>query len=109
MRKMTWAMAVMATAMLLPATPVWAIYKCLGPDGKVTFQDASCPGQGEEIEVKLPTGPAVPASAPAKRAPAPAAKKEGVFGERWQRRATLDDVIQQTPPGADRPTEPAVA
>ena len=92
MRKMTWAMAVMATAMLLPATPVWAIFKCLGPDGKVTFQDASCPGQGEEIEVKLPTGPAVPASAPAKRAPAPApaAKKEGVFGERWQRRTALE-------------------
>lgn len=90
MRKMTRGLAAVATAMLLPATPVWAIYKCLGPDGKVTFQDASCPGQGEEIEVKLPTGPAVPASAPAKRAPAPALKKEGVFGERWQRRATLE-------------------
>lgn len=88
MRKTTWALAAVAAAALLPAAPAWAIYKCLGADGKVTFQDARCPGQGEEIEVKLPTGPAAPASAPAKRAPA--AKKEGVFGERWQRRTALE-------------------
>ena len=88
MRKTTWAMAAVVAAALVPAAPAWAIYKCQGADGKVTFQDARCPGQGEEIEVKLPTGPAVPASAPAKRAPA--AKKEGVFGERWQRRTALE-------------------
>jgi len=25
------------------ATPVWAINKCTGPDGKVTYQEAQCP------------------------------------------------------------------
>ena len=37
-------------AALFAAAPVWAINKCKGPDGKVTFQDAPCADQGEKIE-----------------------------------------------------------
>lgn len=53
-------------ALLLAAAPAWAINKCKGMDGKVSFQDAPCSGQGEKIEVK-------PASGTAVRAPLPVA------------------------------------
>jgi hypothetical protein len=48
-------------AALLAASPAWAINKCKGPDGKVTFQDAPCQGDGEEINVR-PAGGAADAS-----------------------------------------------
>lgn len=38
--------------------PAWAINKCTGADGKVTFQDAPCTGQGEAISVKPASGSA---------------------------------------------------
>lgn len=31
------------TAALLAASPAWAINKCTGPDGKVTYQEIACP------------------------------------------------------------------
>lgn len=86
--KFTW---VIASAMLL-ATPVWAINKCKGPDGKFVFQDAPCQGQGEKIEVKPASGPAKPYAAPA--APGRAVSqesREGAFGESWQRRTYLEN------------------
>lgn len=76
------------TALLLTAAaPGWAINKCTGPDGRVSFQDAPCqPGQqGSAIEVRPASGPAdtTPAATPA--------STEGAFGPRWQRRTWLEN------------------
>lgn len=62
------------TAAVLAAlcTPVWAINKCTGPDGKVAFQDAPCAGKGEALVVKPASGRGVAAAAQA-AAPAPGA------------------------------------
>lgn len=83
---------------LAMSAPTWAINKCTMPNGKVAFQDAPCPGQGETIEVKPASGRA-PAPAPAASAAAaappsqPAAipgKKEGPFGESVRRKFDLE-------------------
>ncbi len=74
-----------AACALAALTPAWAINKCQGADGKTVFQDAPCAGQGEKIEVRPASG-----SAPRTGA-APAAAKEGVFGEKWQRRTYLEN------------------
>lgn len=63
--------------------PAWAINKCTGADGKVSFQDAPCTGQGEKIDVR----PAIEGVNPAQ--PSPSAVQEGVFGESWQRKNFL--------------------
>lgn len=64
------------------AAPAWAVNKCTGPDGKVSFQDAPCAGKGEKLEVRpaagaapiRPAGPVQPqAAVPAAAASAPAA------------------------------------
>lgn len=91
--------ASMTAALLTAATPAWSINKCVGPDGKVSFQEQPCPGKGGAIEVKPASGMA-PAPAPASAstpdtpaAPAavtPATKKEGVFGETYRRKLDLE-------------------
>jgi hypothetical protein len=48
-----------AAAFLLHA-PTWAINKCTGPGGKISFQDAPCIGQGDKIAVKPASGFADP-------------------------------------------------
>ncbi len=81
---------------LLGTVPAWAVNKCTGADGKVVFQDAPCPGKGEEIQVRPASGSAVrPAAAAAPQSsatPQAAAggKKEGAFGDTWQRRTWLE-------------------
>ena len=40
-------------AALLAASPAWAVNKCTGPDGKVMFQDAPCPGTGITVAEDL--------------------------------------------------------
>jgi len=62
----------------LAITPVWAINKCSGADGKTVFQDAPCTGKGEIIDVKPASGkaPVEPAQSQIN-----AAQKEGAFGE----------------------------
>lgn len=50
--------------MIALSAPAWAINKCTGPDGKVTFQDASCSsGKSEAVQVRPASGsaPNVPA------------------------------------------------
>lgn len=47
---------ILFAAALLAASPAWAINKCKGPDGKISFQDAPCPGQGEKIDVRPASG-----------------------------------------------------
>lgn len=87
------------TAAILAAAPAWAINKCTGPDGKTVFQDAPCPGKGEQITVKPASGnapkatavtPSDPSATPAS-ATTPAKKKEGAFGDSWQRRTFLEN------------------
>lgn len=87
---------------LLAALPAWAITKCVGADGRVSFQDAPCAdGRGEEVKLRLhsvatPKPPtALPIAADAvgagvAAAPTPA-RKENTFGERWQRRTFLEN------------------
>ena len=63
--------------------PAWAINKCTDADGKVSFQDAPCAGQGETIEVR----PAVQGATPIQ--PPRSTAKEGAFGPTWQRKHYL--------------------
>lgn len=75
-----------ACALLLGfLAPAGAVNKCTGPDGKVSFQDEACAGQGEKIEVK----PAMQGAAPVP--PSPSAAKEGAFGPTWQRKHYLQN------------------
>ena len=57
----------------LLAAPAWAVHKCTGTDGKVTFQDAPCVGKGEKMDVRPASGPtrAVVNAAPTQTPPAP--------------------------------------
>jgi hypothetical protein len=66
--------------------PVWAVNKCTGPDGKVSFQDGPClVGQGEKMDVKPAMQGATPVS------PSPSTAKEGAFGLTWQRKHYLQN------------------
>lgn len=65
--------------------PAWAINKCTDADGKVSFQDGPCPGQGEKVEVR----PAMQGATPVQ--PAPSTAKEGAFGATWQRKHYLQN------------------
>lgn len=75
--------------------PAFAINKCVGADGKTVFQDVPCVGQGQKIDVKPASGNATAMSPlpPNAALPSGAAgdKKEGAFGERWQRRTYLEN------------------
>jgi len=83
---------------LAMSAPAWAINKCAMPNGKVSFQDAPCPGQGETIEVKPASGraqvpaPAVsnPAAVATVQPTAKPGKKEGAFGDTWRRKTDLE-------------------
>ena len=77
MNPIRFAAAAMALAFVAPA---WAINKCTDANGKVSFQDAPCAGQGEKIEAR----PAMEGATPI--APNPAATREGAFGPTWQRK-----------------------
>jgi len=46
------------SALLLAAAPAWAINKCKGPDGKVTYQETGCASHesGEAVKIVVPTG-----------------------------------------------------
>lgn len=47
----------LAAALLATAAPTWAVQKCTGPDGKVTFQDAPCAGgTGEKLNIRPASG-----------------------------------------------------
>lgn len=63
--------------------PAWAINKCTGADGKVSFQDAPCAGEGEKIEVRPSSKGATPVQ------PVTVPANEGAFGPAWQRKNYL--------------------
>ncbi len=64
-------------------SPAWAINKCTEANGKVSFQDAPCVGEGEKIDVRPTTRGATPVP------PAAAPVGEGAFGPTWQRKNYL--------------------
>jgi hypothetical protein len=75
-----------ACAVLLGFLPAaWAVNKCTGADGKVSFQDAPCEGAGEKVDVR----PAMEGATPVQ--PAPSVGKEGAFGPSWQRKNYLQN------------------
>ncbi len=69
--------------LLVFLAPAWAINKCTDANGKVSFQDAPCVGQGEKIEVR----PAMQGATPIP--PSPSTAQEGAFGPSWQRKQFL--------------------
>lgn len=81
--------ALLATAAM--AEPAWAIHKCVDATGRVSFQDAPCPGRGGAIDVRPASG-AAPVQSPGGSSAQPTAStpKEGPFGARWQRRTYLE-------------------
>lgn len=56
--------AVITSAILCIAAPVWAVNKCVGPGGAVVFQDAPCDGKGETLTVRPAAGSGASASVP---------------------------------------------
>lgn len=88
---------ILALSAALVLTPAWSINRCTGADGKVVFQDAPCSGKGQRIDVRPSRGAAPSSSASPESASvsptqaAPARKKEGAFGESWQRRTYLEN------------------
>lgn len=44
-------LGVLAIASLLGVAPAWAVNKCTGPDGKITFSDTLCPESAKTKEV----------------------------------------------------------
>lgn len=80
MNPLRYAACILALGLVPPA---WAVYKCTDAQGKVSFQQAPCPGEGEEIDVR-PALPA-PAVAPPPRNPS----EEGPFGASWRRKHYL--------------------
>lgn len=45
-------------ATMAGTAPVWAVNKCTGPDGSVTYQEAACGTSSKAESVKVPSGPA---------------------------------------------------
>lgn len=77
-----------AYALLLAfVAPAWAVNKCTDANGKVSFQDAPCVGEGGKIDVR----PAMQGATPVAPAAAAAAGKEGAFGPTWQRKHFLQN------------------
>ncbi len=78
------AVRVLLVGMLLPIAmvfqPSWAVNKCSGADGTVSFQDAPCTGKGETLTVRPATGrqsvePVVLAPSSLPGVPAPGAQQ----------------------------------
>ena len=80
MNPICYAACALALAFVAPA---WAVNKCTDADGKVSFQDAPCAGEGEKIDVR----PAMEGASPVQ--PPPSTGKEGAFGPSWQRKHYL--------------------
>ncbi|MEO7159057.1 MAG: hypothetical protein ABIX00_00840 [Polaromonas sp.] len=89
-----------AAALSALCAPAWAVNKCTGPDGKVTYQDAPCTNKGGAIEVRPASGhaPATPAplavgaqAAPKKQTEADRLNASTAASQRERRKADLDE------------------
>ncbi len=60
---------VLTLVALLAAAPAWAVNKCTGPDGKISYQETPCAGQGGELKIR---SQGTPAPVVEKKAAAPA-------------------------------------
>ena len=80
MNLLRYAACILALGLVSPA---WAINKCTDAQGKVSFQEVPCPGEGEKVELR--PAMSAPAVAPPPRKPS----KEGPFGESWRRKQFL--------------------
>ena len=76
--------------MRLASPTAWAVHKCKDAQGRTVYQERPCAGEGTTIDATPATGysPA-PTAATAATPSTPTAKKEGPFGERWQRMTYL--------------------
>ena len=45
-----WKVLTLAAAMA--TAPAWAVNKCTGPDGKISYQETPCAGQGGELKIR---------------------------------------------------------
>ncbi len=86
----------------LAASPAWAVNKCT-IDGRTVFQDAACPGKGEQLTVRPASG-----SAPTQSADGAASTKPQTEAQRLeanvaasQKQRRLRELEQREVPGAD--------
>lgn len=84
-------------ALALAAGPAQAVNKCVDAAGKVSYQEAACPHQGQKLEL--------PATGPADNGPLSAQFEELAKARKALYRA-LEDRIKACGPGAD--AQPAV-
>lgn len=91
----------------LAASPAWAINKCT-IDGKTVFQDAACPGKGEQLTVKPASGASRTQGTPAQAAEGSATNKPQTEAQRLeanvaasQKQRRLRKLEQREVPGAD--------
>lgn len=88
----------------LAASQAWAVNKCVGPTGKVSFQDAPCPGKGETLTVRPAAGasPAQAAGAAAADGAAPMteAQRLNKLADDSQRERRRRDLLNRIIPGA---------
>lgn len=88
-------LALLGTAFLLTMAPTWAINKCTGTDGKVSYQEAPCPSgakaQGMQ-EAPLPPRHTTPDADAAAKPPSEADRieKQVAASQRARRKRTLE-------------------
>lgn len=90
--------ACLIAAVFLLQSPAWAVNKCTGPGGGVSFQDAPCTGSGDKITVKPASGLANPTAETTQtrtRAQLETLQNERMRREKWfamnDARKALDD------------------
>jgi hypothetical protein len=95
-----------ATALSLMPLAAAAVNKCIGPDGRVVFQDAPCAGKGETITVRPASGaaPGQPAGA-AQGARQTEAQRIEANVAASQKERRLRDLTQREVPAADAAIE----
>lgn len=59
-------------ALVCATAPAWAVHKCTGADGKVSYQEQPCAGKGEELKIR-PQGSPMPVAPTVEKKASPAA------------------------------------
>jgi len=87
---------ILAFALVFLALPSHAMYKCLSPDGKTTFQQTACPNSDQSARVRTTVGPS-PADGRPENIRRAVAERKIVLG---MTRAELNRVMR-VPPDKD--------